>query len=120
MEAHFTATPVPQPVILSPTRPASRPLFLRISHLAPAIFRAPAHHPSAQALMALAADPWLSESVAVLVAMGPCAYVRLMKRYLYLWLRREGGCKDQIDQTKPIKQECSPPCGRLFKLEWRG
>ncbi|KAG2423687.1 hypothetical protein HXX76_015077 [Chlamydomonas incerta] len=31
------------------------------------------------ALMALAADPWLSESVAVLVAMGPCAYVRLMK-----------------------------------------
>lgn len=35
--------------------------------------------------MALAVDPWLSESVAVLVAMGPCAYVRLMKRCV-------GGC----------------------------
>ncbi|KAG2428232.1 hypothetical protein HYH02_014414 [Chlamydomonas schloesseri] len=53
------------------------------------------------ALMALAADPWLSESVAVLVAMGPCAYVRLMKSVILGSFCRQANTTEMMNLLPP-------------------
>ncbi len=44
------------------------------------------------ALMALADDPWLAESVTALVALGPCAYVKNLESVvLKNFLKQVGG-----------------------------